>query len=163
MKVEQLMSRAVETCTPDDSLDGAARIMWERDCGCVPVTERDDEGARVVGMLTDRDICMAAYTQGGRLRDIEVRNVMSKSVCSCRLTDSIETARSILAQNQLHRLPVLDRDDHLVGILSLADIAREASREHARGGAKEVRDDQVAAVVEAITAERAPRTVMTAA
>lgn len=70
MKVQDIMTADVETCRLDDTLDRPAAIMWERDCGVVPVV--DDE-SRIVGMLTDRDICMAAYTQGRPLPEIRCR------------------------------------------------------------------------------------------
>jgi CBS domain-containing protein len=155
MKVEQLMMRDVQTCHRGDSLDAAARIMWERDCGCVPVVEREDGTAKVVGMITDRDICMAAYTQGRPLSDITVESAMARAVRSCRFSDSIDTALKILEQNQLHRLPVLDQNDHLIGMLSLADAAREAAREHGRA-TKEVTDAQIGEAIEAISAPRCP-------
>jgi CBS domain-containing protein len=162
MKIEQLMTRDVQTCHPHDALNVAARIMWERDCGCVPVVEQEDGAARVVGMLTDRDICMAAYTQGRPLSNIKVESVMAKSVRSCRFTDSVATALKVLEQNQLHRLPILDQNDHLVGMLSLADTAREAAREHGRS-AKEVTDAQIGEVVEGICAPRSSHEVVAAA
>jgi CBS domain-containing protein len=161
MKVEQLMTRNVQTCGPEDRLNAAARIMWEGDCGCVPVVEREAGAARVIGMITDRDICVAAYTQGRPLSDITVGSAMARDVRLCRATDSIGTAVKILEQSQLHRLPVLDRDDHLIGLLSLADIAREAARERGRG-TKEVSDAQVGELVEAISAPRSPREVAAA-
>jgi CBS domain-containing protein len=162
MRVEQLMTRDVQTCRPGDPLSVAARIMWERDCGCVPVVEPDDGAARVVGMITDRDICMAAYTQGRPLADIKVESAMARSVRSCRFTDSIATALRILEENQLHRLPVLDQHDHLVGLLSLADAAREAAHERGRT-AREVTEVQIGEAVEAISAPRSPREVAVAA
>jgi CBS domain-containing protein len=162
MKVEQLMTRNVRTCCAGDRLSAAARIMWEGDCGCVPVVEQGDGTGKAIGMITDRDICMAAYTQGRALSEIQVGSAMAKTICSCRPTDSIATALKVLEQNQVHRLPVLDQDDHLVGMLSLADIAREAEREHARA-TKEVTDTRVAEVLEAISAPRSPRAVAAAA
>jgi CBS domain-containing protein len=162
MNVEQLMARNVGTCAPSAQLDAAARIMWEGDCGCVPVVEQPDGSARVVGMITDRDICMAAYTQGHPLSSIRVESAMAKDVRSCRPTDSIATALKILQQNQLHRLPVVDQDGRLIGLLSLADVAREAEREHGRAK-KEVTDTRVAEVLEAISAPRSARDVVAAA
>lgn len=153
MNAEELMTRDVRTCGPEDRLNVAARIMWERDCGCVPVVEQADGAARVVGMLTDRDVCMAAYTQGRPLDDITVRSAMAKEVHACRCTDSLETAVKALEQNQIRRLPVLDQDDHLVGMLSVADIACEAEREHDRSR-KDVSDDQVAEIVEVVSRPR---------
>jgi CBS domain-containing protein len=162
MRVEQLMTRDVHTCRPDDPLNAVSRIMWERDCGCVPVVAREDGGARVVGMITDRDICMAAYTQGRPLSEITVERVMARSVRSCRFTDSLGTALKILEQNQLRRLPVLDQNDRLIGMLSLADAAREAAHERGRT-AKEVTDTQIGEVLEAVSAPRSPREVAIAA
>ena len=156
MKVEQLMTRPVQTCRRGDPLDAVARIMWERDCGCLPVVERGDGALRVVGIITDRDICMAAYTQGRPLSEITVESVMATDVRSCRCTDSVTTALNVLEQNQLHRLPVLDTDDRLIGMLSLTDVAREASREHGRSR-KDVTDAQIAEALEAIASPRAPR------
>ena len=158
MKVEQLMTRPVQTCGRGDRLDAVARIMWEGDCGCLPVVEQTDGGARVLGMITDRDVCMAAYTQGRPLPEIAVESVMAQNVRSCRPSDSITTALKILEQNQLHRLPVLDPSDQLIGMLSLTDVAREASREHGRAR-KDVTDAQIAATLEAISTPRRPYAV----
>jgi CBS domain-containing protein len=162
MNVGQLMTRTVHACHPQDSLNIAADIMWKHDCGCVPVVVDEDGGARVVGMLTDRDVCMAAYTQGRALDAITAANAMSPEVRSCRPTDSIRTALDVLRTNQLHRLPIVDANDHLVGMFSLADLAREAAREHGRRGA-EVKDQDVAETVEAISRSRSKGDVVCAA
>jgi CBS domain-containing protein len=158
MKVEQLMTRDVRTCRPGDRLNAAAQMMWERDCGCIPVVEQDDGAAHVVGMITDRDICMAAYTQGRPLSDIAVESAMARTVRSCHSSDSLGAALKILQQNQLHRLPVVDQDEHLVGMLSLADAAREAARGHGRAS-KDLTDAEIGAAVEAISTPRASQGV----
>jgi CBS-domain-containing membrane protein len=155
LRVDQIMTRNVRTCRRGDSLSAAARIMWEGDCGCVPVTEREDGGARVVGMITDRDICMAGYLQGRPLSAIRIESAMARDVHSCRPTDSVAEALSMLRQHQLHRLPVVDNGGHLVGMLSLADAAREAVREHGRKG-RDVTDARIAEVLEAICESRGP-------
>ena len=77
MKVEQLMSRDVKTCQATEMLNRAAQLMWENDCGCVPVV---DEDGRAVGMITDRDVCMAAYTQGRLLDALPVASAMDSIV-----------------------------------------------------------------------------------
>ncbi len=158
MRVDQLMTRNVATCAPDDPLSNAARIMWEWDCGCVPVVV----DGKVVGMLTDRDICMAAYTQGRPIADIPISSAMARAVRSCRTTDSVVTALKIMRTAQIHRLPVVDAEDRLVGLLSLADIAREAAREHATSQ-REVTDAQVAEAIEWISQPRGVRSVPRAA
>jgi CBS-domain-containing membrane protein len=162
MQVDAVMTRGVLTCGPQDPLNAAAWIMWDRDCGCVPVIEQEPGGARVVGMLTDRDVCMAAYTQGRSLADIPVWSAMASAVRSCRATDSTDVALEMLEQHRLHRLPVLDQDDHLVGMLSLADLAREAQREQTRSK-KDVTDAQVGQALEAISQPRHPSALQTAA
>ena len=158
MKVEQLMTRNVDACRPDDSLNTAARIMWERNCGCVPVVVEEEGGARVVGMLTDRDICMAAYTQGRPLDAMKVVSAMSDRVCSCRPTDPVRVALDVFRTTHVHRVPVVDANDHLIGMLSLMDVAREADREHGRRNA-EVKDEDIAQAIEAISRPRSPREV----
>jgi CBS-domain-containing membrane protein len=153
MKVEQLMTRNVEICRASDRLNRPAQIMWERDCGVVPVMAEGNGAARLVGMITDRDICMAAYTQGRTLQEIPVASAMSQQIYSCRPTDSLAVALKVMQTNQVHRLPVVDQDERIVGVLSLADIAREARHEHGIGTAH-VTDAAVAAAVEAISTSR---------
>jgi CBS domain-containing protein len=130
MNVGQLMSRQIRTCRPGDSLNTAARIMWEEDCGCVPVVqESGDQRPRLVGIVTDRDVCMAAYTQGQPLTAIPVTSIMQRDLATCVATDPIGVALRVLRTRQLRRLPVVENDGELVGLLSLADIARESKRE----------------------------------
>jgi CBS domain-containing protein len=130
MNIDQLMKWPVHTCRSDDSLDYVAQLMWEGDCGCVPVV---DGAGRLLAMITDRDICMAAHFQGGPLRALKVKDAMSKRVFACRPSDTIGVAENIMRSNQVRRLPIVDENDHVVGILSLTDIAAEAD---AGAGAK---------------------------
>lgn len=123
MQVHALMRSAPLTCTLADTLDRAARHMWEGDLGAVPVLE--DE--RVVGMLTDRDLCMASYTQGRPLHQIRVADVTSQRVVSVGPNETIREAARRMREHQVRRLPVLDDDGRLVGMLSLGDLSREAS------------------------------------
>ena len=119
------MVREVMACSPDDNLNRAAQIMWESDCGCVPVV---DNAARVLGMLTDRDICMAAYTQGRTLNDIPVSIAMSSEVFACRPDDDLLDAQKVMRSHQVRRLPATDSEGRLVGVLSLTDIVRAVAR-----------------------------------
>jgi CBS domain-containing protein len=153
MKVEQLMTRTVESCHPGDCLNRPAQIMWEHDCGIVPVVAEGNGSGRVVGMISDRDVCMAAYTQGRPLQEIPVASAMAHEVCSCRASDAIAVALRVMETNQVRRLPVVDQDDQLIGIVSLADIAREAQHEHGTKRA-EISDLAVAEALEAISASR---------
>ena len=159
MKVEQLMTRNVETCGSHETLERAAAMMWNHDCGALPVVTNHDGAARVVGMLTDRDICMAAYTQGRALRDIGVTTAMSQRLCSCRPTDAVGVAFRIMETNQIRRLPVLDAEERLVGLISLADLGREAAREHGQAG-RQVTETSIGEALEAIAAPRSGGALM---
>jgi CBS domain-containing protein len=121
MNVGELMTRDVRTCAASDSLNDAARMMWEADCGCLPVVEAD---GKVVGVITDRDICMAAYTQGGRLLDLTVESAASKNVVAIDKDESLRRAEELMRTAQVRRLPVVDSAGRIVGLLSLADLAR---------------------------------------
>lgn len=132
MRVEHVMRRGVRTCTPSDTLNVPAKNMLEEDCGCVPVVlGNGDGGHHVAGMITDRDICMAACTRGLPLDAMRTGDVMSSDVASCRATDAVNVALKIMETKQLHRLPVMDEHDRLIGIIALADLAREARRQQA--------------------------------
>jgi CBS domain-containing protein len=129
MNVEQVMSSSVRTCRGSDSVSRAAQIMWEDDIGCVVVV--DDEG-EAIAMVTDRDICMAAFTQGRRLEDIPVSVAMSHRLIALSARDTIETAERLMADYRVRRLPVLDEHSCPIGLVSLNDLARHASAGHPR-------------------------------
>jgi CBS domain-containing protein len=159
MKVRQLMRSTVRTCRPSDSLRTAARIMWDHDCGCVPVI---DEDGRIVGMITDRDVCMAAYLCGTSLVSLEVSTAMSKRVHMCRPEDSVVSAEKRMQAYQVRRLPVVDAEEHVVGILSLNDIAREyVHQSHAPCSA--LRADEIARTLGRVCDLHGPRAALVAA
>jgi CBS domain-containing protein len=121
MKVSEIMTTEVACCRPTDSNSRAAQLLWEHDCGVLPVV---DEDRRIVGMVSDRDLCMAAYTRGRKLADIEVQDVMSWDVCGCAEQDSLPQALDLMRRGQVRRLPVLDAQRRVVGILSVNDVVR---------------------------------------
>lgn len=120
--VSSLMETHVRTCRPDEPLSRAAQLMWETDCGVVPVVAEDE----VVGLLTDRDICMATYTQGKAPEALRVDSAMSKEVFGCLPDDSIGAALTSMGAKRVRRLPVMNAERRLLGILSLADVIRWA-------------------------------------
>lgn len=126
MLVKQIMSQPVSCCHPNDSLNVAAQKMWESDCGVLPIV---DDSGRALAMLTDRDICMAAYTQGKLLADIPVSSAMSHELISCTPDNTLNYAEMLMRNYRLHRLPVIDDTNQLVGLLSLNDLARAAARQ----------------------------------
>src|SRR6185436_18249211 len=117
MTIKDVMTAPARTCRASDTLDTAAEIMWQADCGCVPVCE----GERVVGIITDRDICMAAHFEKRPLANCQVAGVMSTTLQSCRPGDSLQKAADIMSEHQLRRLPVIDAEGRLVGIVSIND------------------------------------------
>lgn len=121
MKVREVMTSDVSFCQPSSTLAEAAMMMWQRDCGVVPVV---DEQKKVVGMITDRDICMAVATKNRLASDILAAEIISGKVKSCSPNDDVETALKAMKKKQLRRLPVTSKDGVLLGIVSLSDIAQ---------------------------------------
>ena len=121
MKVGRLMTSNARTCRPTDSLSQAAEIMWQSDFGCLPVV---NESGEAIAMITDRDICMAAFTQGKALSQIAVANAASRTLVTVRDNDTIETAESLMRRHQIRRMPVVDASGKPIGVLSLNDLAR---------------------------------------
>lgn len=132
MRVQEIMNREVKVCGQNDTLNVAAQLMWEHDCGCVPVLASDGNGA-VVGIVTDRDVCMATYTQGKALFEIPVITAMAHKVIACKPDDDLKSAEALMRENRVRRLPVLDEKGIIQGIISINDIARAAERERAAG------------------------------
>ena len=124
MNVEEIMTTEVVACCPADSLRRAAQIMWEADVSCTPVLERG--GRRLVGMLTDRDICTEAVARWRSIDEVEVEAIMRRKVRWCWPDDSVESAEAIMRAYGVRRLPVIDPAGELVGLVSLSDIARQA-------------------------------------
>jgi CBS domain-containing protein len=128
MRVEHLMKRPVKTCGPDDPLSLAAQLMWDSDCGFLPVCE-GNPATRLVGVITDRDICMSALFRDLGLSEMRVADAMSKGVLTCAPADSVTDAERIMRRARIRRLPVADAGGALIGIITLADLALEADRE----------------------------------
>jgi CBS domain-containing protein len=139
MKIEQLMSHPVRTCSESDMLNRAAQLMWEHDVGCIVV----ESNGRVQGVITDRDICMAGRFRGQPLWAIRVGEVMSRNVETVHPKDTVETAERLMRARKIRRLPVVDDSNVLVGLISLNDLARETGVRHGRRKA-EVTAEQVA-------------------
>jgi CBS domain-containing protein len=125
MHIKDLMSHPVVTCTAQDCLDIPARLMWEYDCGIVPVV--DHEG-RLAGVITDRDISMAAYTQGRTLNAIGVTTAMASKPIAAHPEDPIESVEHLMRDNQIRRVPIIDSERRPIGLVSLNDLLRQAAR-----------------------------------
>jgi CBS domain-containing protein len=125
MRVEQVMSDRVFVCRSSDDASVAAAIMWNHDCGAVPVV---DHAGLLVGIVTDRDLCMASYTRGQPLHAIPVGSVMGMSVHAARATDSVAEVEALMARHQVRRIPVIDTAGRPIGMVSVIDLARQALR-----------------------------------
>lgn len=138
MKVHEVMNSQVVACPDDASISQAAQIMWKEDCGIVPVVEK---GTRIVcGVLTDRDACMASLAEGKAIAEIPVTHAMSRSIRSCAVEDDLERVHRKMKRHRVHRVLVMDRENQLLGVLSIADLAREAVLPHSRTGPNAKRD-----------------------
>ena len=119
--VHDIMRVRVHICRASDTLHHAAQVMWEKDCGCLAVV---DEVRVVRAVLTDRDICMAALTQGVPLAESSVASAMSRSLTVCSPDDTLGAVEELMRAAQIRRVPVVDADGVLIGMISLTDIAR---------------------------------------
>lgn len=124
MQVSQCMTREVEVVSPDETIRNAAQLMDRIDAGVLPVGEND----KLVGMITDRDIAVRAVAKGQQ-PDAPVREAMSESVKYCFADEDTEAVLDNMAQLQLRRMPVVDRDKRLVGIVSIGDLAKVDERD----------------------------------
>ena len=123
MKVQHMMSEDVKVCGFNTNLAEAAALMWEGDCGILPVITQSGE---VEGIITDRDIAIALGTRNQFAFEIPVGEVMTGKVYTCTPDDDIHTALKIMRKEKVRRLPVVNVEGKLQGLLSLNDIAIHA-------------------------------------
>lgn len=124
MNVGEIMTRNVQTIGPDETIQNAARLMDDLNVGMLPI----HDGTRVVGVITDRDITVRATALGLTPTEHPVSDFMTDEVYYCLEEDSIESVAENMSHIQIRRMPVLDRNNRLVGIISLGDIATHASQ-----------------------------------
>ena len=127
MKVREVMTKPATYCHLDTSLSQAAELMWKRKCGFLPIM---GEGGNVIGVITDRDISIALGTRNRRPSEVLVKDVMSGRLFTCTADDSVACALTTMRIEGLRRLPVIDREGALVGVLSIDDLVLKA-RENA--------------------------------
>ena len=143
MRVSKLMSQDVITCRATEMLDFAAQQMWTYEVGSLPVV---DENGRIIGVLTDRDSLMAAFTRGEPLHAISVGSTMSADPFTCSPDDELADVEEQMRHRQIRRVPVVDEKGRPVGILSIDDLARASQRR------TEVSSTEVAATLAAVCA-----------
>jgi CBS domain-containing protein len=126
MKVSEVMTREVQTVRPDQPVQDAASFMLSSDAGSIPVTE----GERLIGMITDRDIAVRGVAKGYG-PDTPVRELMTNDIICARDNDEVEDVASRMSEAQVRRLPVIDENERLCGIVTLGDLSRETDDETA--------------------------------
>jgi CBS domain-containing protein len=124
MKASRVMSIPVWSCAPETNLSCVVQTMWKHDCGIVPVV---DDNGRAIGIVTDRDICIALGTRNQPASTVSAREVMSQSVVGCAPDDDCFTVLQLMERQRVRRLPVLGTGDVLLGIVSLDDIVKRAA------------------------------------
>jgi len=126
MKVSEVMTRDVQTVRPDQPVQDAASFMLSTDAGSIPVTDGD----RLIGMITDRDIAVRGVAKGYG-PETPVRELMTGDIICARVDDNVEEAATKMSEARVRRLPVIDSEDKLCGIVSLGDLSRETDDETA--------------------------------
>ena len=125
MNAQELMTRNVVTCRADDTLAVAAQRMWDADCGVIPIVTH---AGVLVGILTDRDICMSTFFAGRPLTAIPIAEAMTRQVAFVRPGQSVEAVSRLMADLKVRRIPVVDTGETVLGIISITDIARQAAK-----------------------------------
>lgn len=145
MTVKDIMNTAVATCAPESDLQSVIDVMRGHDCGFLPVI---DSHGIVVGVITDRDVCLAGGTKHRPLGRVSVKETMSHPVYSCFPDENVKVVLATMAKHRVRRLPVLSKSGHLEGVLSMDDIVLAPSR---RGGPTA---DEIVAALKGIYAAR---------
>src|SRR5687768_25221 len=125
MRCSDLMTRNPKFCLPSDTVQVAAIIMRQEDCGIVPVLENNSK--KLVGVVTDRDLCIIVISDGRDPMTVKVDECMTDEIISCRPDDNIDQVIEKMQFNQVRRIPVIDSNNNLVGIISLSDLVRRDS------------------------------------
>jgi CBS domain-containing protein len=124
MKVKEFMHKGVQWVSPDTSVATLAKKMKKYDVGALPVGEND----RLIGMVTDRDIAVRGVANGRDISKLTARDIMTKGIIWCRASDSAGEAARLMESKQVRRLPVINENKRMVGMLSLGDISHAASQ-----------------------------------
>lgn len=123
MKNSDIMTKDLVYSRPSDMVSDVAQLMKDEDIGPVLIVDDTNDGKRLVGIVTDRDLALKVVGEGRDPKSTPVEDVMTESLVTCRADDDVENAMRAMAQNQLRRIPVVDDSGQLVGIISQADLA----------------------------------------
>jgi len=122
MKCSEIMTKDPVCCLPGDTVDQAAQLMKDEDVGPVPVVA-DQQTKRLLGILTDRDLAIKVVAQARHIRAVTVEEIMSRDPVTCRADDDLQKAVDAMEKHQVRRIPVVDDDNRIIGIISQADVA----------------------------------------
>jgi CBS domain-containing protein len=147
MKVNDVMTADAKAIWLTESLADAARLMWENDCGVLPIIK---DGRKVVGLITDRDICMASAMRDRNPSSISVEEVMTGQVYAVKPEDNIDQALQVMQEHQIRRLPVINPEGELEGILSINDIVLNARAPEGTAGGDSIAYADVVKTYQAI-------------
>jgi CBS domain-containing protein len=153
MKVKEVMMGTPYYCRPETNLGVATELMWNANCGFLPVEASD---GKVIGVVTDRDICIALGTRNRLAGDVLVSEVMSGKLCSCAPDDEIHVALQTMKDGRVRRLPVVAKDGSLVGVISMDDILLR-TEPMSLGKEPELSSDEVVRTYRAITQRQVPQ------
>jgi CBS domain-containing protein len=126
MKVKHMMTKDPKHCLPSDTAQRAAAIMREEHAGIVPVVD-DAQSLKIVGVVTDRDLCMNVVAEGLDPKTVPIERCMTTKVVSCTSNDSVDRVTELMRENQIRRIPVVGEQHELVGIVALADVVERAT------------------------------------
>lgn len=149
MNVKDVMTSPVQYCSVDTNLAAAAGMMWDSDCGVLPVVDRS---GKVIGMITDRDICIAVATKSRLASEISVWETITGKVVSVAPEDEVHDALKAMAANRVRRLPVVDQDGILCGVVTLNDLVLQAGA--GRGKAPDISHADIVDTLLAISRHR---------
>jgi CBS domain-containing protein len=138
-KCSEVMTKDPVVCMPSDLVARVAQVMKKEDVGPVPIVE-NGETRKLIGMVTDRDLALRMVAEGRDTKTTKAEEVMSRKIVTCRAEDDVQKALDAMSENQLRRIPVVDDEDRIVGIIAQADVATRVNR-----------PEQTAAVVKKIS------------
>jgi len=152
MKVKDVMTRDPRFCGPKDTLAQVVEAMWEGDCGILPIVDKTN---RVTGVITDRDVALGLWRKDRAPRDLRVDELPLARLYSCAPTDDVDDALRIMRRALVRRLPIIDENEKLVGIISMDDLARHVKE--ADGAKNGLTAQKVAEALKAICSPRKPK------
>ena len=121
-KCNEVMTKNPVCCRPDDMVTKVAQLMQSENIGSIPVIE-NERTQKLVGIVTDRDLVLKIIAKGQDVKSTKVEAVMTRQVVTCRAGDDLLVALDAMAEHQLRRIPIVDNDDKIVGIIAQADVA----------------------------------------